>query len=480
MAQESTPISPIKKPLGKSITIGCVLFIALLSLFLGVSMHISYKKSLYLRYQSYITDILKYVERHIDHDDLRNCVMTRTRSSQFDRLELFMDGIIEDFDIHYLYIIKPLAIRETKNVMSVMSAENYYNRYVDTSENLFLGWISDDEFDIKTVKKFFSVMEQRNIQFFEEKTGWSTDYTGALALLDSNKSPYAVLAVDVEITDLNKQIWGRTIMFAAIICLSGILFTSLFLFWAKKNITTPIRLLEKSVADFAANSHGKRSTDGLEFLRPDIHTQNEVECLTDAVTLMTEDMRIYVTGLIDAERKTVQMQQEVKQMSELANKDTLTGIRNKTAYDREIKKIEYDLNTGKEYDFGIGMVDLNFLKRINDTYGHEKGNIAIKKLCTLVCTIFDHSPVFRIGGDEFVIILKGTDYTNYDNLYEAFTKALEKFAADARLEPWEKVSAAIGAAFYDKNIDASVDNVFRRADQKMYQNKKAMKAVRMN
>ena len=52
-----------------------------------------------------------------------------------------------------------------------------------------------------------------------------------------------------------------------------------------------------------------------------------------------------------------------------------------------------------EKKLGIAIVDLNFLKKINDTYGHEKGNLAIKKLCFIICHIFQHSPVFRIGGD---------------------------------------------------------------------------------
>jgi diguanylate cyclase (GGDEF)-like protein len=124
------------------------------------------------------------------------------------------------------------------------------------------------------------------------------------------------------------------------------------------------------------------------------------------------------------------------------------------------------------------MIDLNFLKKINDTYGHEQGNYAIKKLCHIVCDIFEHSPVFRIGGDEFVVILKGADYRNIENLLIEFNMKISEFSSDETLEPWERVSAAIGIALYDKDIDANVTNVFRRADQKMYDCKKAMKATR--
>ena len=478
MENEKERFSRIKRPLGKSLTVGCVTFILLLCVVLDIVIHITYKNALYQRYQSYISDILNYVDRHIDDDDLSECILTLNRSEKFDELELFMDGIKEDFSIHYLYIIKPLAVRDTQNVMSVISAENHYDRYIDTEGNLYLGWISDDEFDTDTVVKFFKIMESKEIAFFEEKTEWSTDYTGALTLFDSYKKPYAILAVDVDITDIAKLVRIHTIEFTSIIVLLGALFTFIFLLWAQKNISVPIRLLEKSVVAFAKNSHGKRSIDALNYSAPDIKTHNEVESLATAVTIMSEDMKDYVESIINAERKADEMQVHARQMTELANKDALTGIRNKTAYDKEVKKMEYDLSIGRQNAFGIAMVDLNFLKKINDTYGHEQGNFAIKKLCYIVCTVFDHSPVFRIGGDEFVIILRGQDYEHYEELKAKFQKELVEMSSDEKLEPWEKVSAAIGAAFYDKEIDASVGNVFRRADQKMYECKKEMKALR--
>ena len=124
------------------------------------------------------------------------------------------------------------------------------------------------------------------------------------------------------------------------------------------------------------------------------------------------------------------------------------------------------------------MVDLNFLKKINDSCGHDKGNKTIRKLSELICAVFTHSPVFRVGGDEFVIILRGADYANCDELIGRFESAINEIAEDNTLEPWEKISAAIGAAFYDETIDNNLDSVFRRADHLMYDRKKAMKAVR--
>ena len=216
--------------------------------------------------------------------------------------------------------------------------------------------------------------------------------------------------MDVDITEISHMIRKRTIELFTLIILLGFIFTFIFLFWMHKFVSKPISKLEDCVTRFAAKSHGNRNIQELKFEPPEINTNNEISRLADAVNQMTVDMRDYVEGIILAERNAEIMKQHATHMTELANKDALTGIRNKTAYDHEIKKMEYDLDLGNLINFGIAMIDLNNLKVINDNYGHEEGNYAIKKLSELVCNTFVHSPVFRIGGDEFVVILKGSDF----------------------------------------------------------------------
>lgn len=105
------------------------------------------------------------------------------------------------------------------------------------------------------------------------------------------------------------------------------------------------------------------------------------------------------------------------------------------------------------------------------------GDMALRKLSGLICTVFMHSPVFRIGGDEFVVILKNNDYDEVDELVAEFRAKIDEFErADAReLKPWERISAAIGFVRYDPNLDSDVAGTFRRADKQMYACKQQMK-----
>lgn len=192
---------------------------------------------------------------------------------------------------------------------------------------------------------------------------------------------------------------------------------------------------------------------------------------------MIHELDIYIKNLTKAREDLENTQKQAIELSELATRDSLTGIRNKTAYDREVIKVKQEMQDGLDF-IGVGMVDLNFLKKINDTYGHDKGNIAIIKLCKMICKTFVHSPVFRIGGDEFVIILRTPDLSQIDELLNSFHNQMNEQQKNKDLDYWERISAAIGYAKYNPAIDADYESIFKRADTEMYKNKKAMKAIR--
>ncbi|MGX8704969.1 MAG: GGDEF domain-containing protein [bacterium] len=460
-----------RKPLNRSITIGCIIFIFSLCILLSLANVALYKNYVYNDYRGYIADLLNYTLSQIDGDDLRGCIETGQESEKFKETLLFMDDLMEHFDdVHYFYAVLPLNTEETGNMMSVLSAERYYDRYVDTEGNLYLGWISEDEFDAATAAQFFDILNGNDIIYFEEKTEWGLDYTGAVAIRDSKGEGVAVLAVDIDISFINSMILQYAAMNIIIISSVGVMFIVIFLLWSRRNITRPIRLLERSAVGFADRSSGQRNLEVLSFEPPELLTDNEIKSLSDAVVKMTEDMRAYVNGIIIAEK-------QVANMWALANQDALTGVRNKTAYLRELQRVEAKIAVGLT-KVGLGVVDLNFLKKLNDTYGHDKGDIAIRNLCHLVCRIFEHSPVFRVGGDEFVIIIAGRDFEHCDALVAEFNGELERLANDESLKPWDRISAAMGIAFYDSNLDECLDDLFKRADRIMYDRKREMKAER--
>ena len=155
--------------------------------------------------------------------------------------------------------------------------------------------------------------------------------------------------------------------------------------------------------------------------------------------------------------------------------DALTAVRNKAGYGAYMQKIQDLLdNSAQKPEFAIGVFDCDNLKHINDFYGHDKGDIYIKKASQLICRTFQHSPVFRIGGDEFAVILENDDFRDREKLFAQFRKERAEIRAAAEHE-WEQANISMGAAVYDPETDPAVIDVARRADKAMYENKRLRK-----
>jgi diguanylate cyclase (GGDEF)-like protein len=189
------------------------------------------------------------------------------------------------------------------------------------------------------------------------------------------------------------------------------------------------------------------------------------------ITLTNEDdIPRFIVGIIDVDTKVRRDQkysESLAEMNRLANFDALTGVKNKYAYADAETKLNLQIQRNDAPDFAIIVFDLNGLKKINDTFGHQAGDDFIKDGCKMICNYFQHSPVFRIGGDEFTVIAQGSDL---DHLAEIMT-TIEK--TNVRNQREGKVVIASGASRFQG--DSEVADVFKRADSKMYKNKRFLK-----
>ena len=165
--------------------------------------------------------------------------------------------------------------------------------------------------------------------------------------------------------------------------------------------------------------------------------------------------------------------QHMKQMQGLAFLDSLTGVRNKMAYDNYIAELESRIENGEVKSYGIAILDTNNLKEINDTYGHENGNAYLVNSCKLICQIFAHSPVFRIGGDEFLVVLIGKDLENHHELMIQLKESMD--LTKKASFPWKQISIACGLGIADYAKATTIADTFNKADKNMYINKREIK-----
>ena len=173
---------------------------------------------------------------------------------------------------------------------------------------------------------------------------------------------------------------------------------------------------------------------------------------------------------IDEEiRKEQEIEKKLIAANEKAYRDEMTGVKNKAAFTEYMKNLQEQIDQGQINEFSIVICDVNGLKRINDSLGHMKGDAFIQSACRLICHTWEHSPVFRIGGDEFAVLLQRTDYANREVLMRRFKEQIQANLREGN------VVIAVGMADFTAGSDTSTDDVFERADNQMYENKALLK-----
>lgn len=387
---------------------------------------------------------------------------------------LVFENARKSFNLPYTYYLVP---KEEDYLMYYMidgerSHKNADGFMSDEGENLYLGDVYYNPYEKYYVQwnTWFSGTRQNDFQVWD--TDWGHTYAYYSPLIINGKK-LGLIAAEVNVKSVYDAVLKNTltlsigIIVGVILCIAFI-FYLLNLLYIKKIVR-----LESDMREYAE----EKDPDIVRRIKESATGKDEISSLSRQFATMITEVERYMQTLRTTSEELDDTKKFADKMNALANKDALTGIRNKTAYDNEFKRLEWNLESGIK-TFGFAMIDLNDLKQINDSYGHEQGNAAIKKLSYIVCHVFDHSPVFRIGGDEFVVILEKTDYNQIKSLIQEFNSQIEESTKDTSVEPWERVSAAIGYALYDESLDRSVSDVFNRADKAMYVQKRLMKASR--
>lgn len=173
-------------------------------------------------------------------------------------------------------------------------------------------------------------------------------------------------------------------------------------------------------------------------------------------------------------QSAIQLQDRMSTISDLAYRDPLTGVKSRVAYTSAVAELERQIPDHCE-PFGLVVFDSNDLKHVNDLYGHEAGNAYIRHICRIICEVFKHSPVYRVGGDEFTVLLRNKDLQNHDALFRSLDGA---FAAAPFRTADQKLPTLVarGLAIFDPRTDRAFNDVFDRADKRMYDHKHLMKA----
>jgi len=178
-------------------------------------------------------------------------------------------------------------------------------------------------------------------------------------------------------------------------------------------------------------------------------SKDEIGSLADSIRKISVELRVYIDYI-----------------HEQAYLDTMTGVRNKASYLAEENRLERLIRENMAF-FTVYVFDVNGLKHMNDTYGHEMGDMIIKDAALMIRNAFEDYRVYRTGGDEFAVIGKAVSedeirrqFARFDEQITAFNQENDKYT--------EELAISKGAAVYDPERDKDFGAVFSRADENMY------------
>jgi diguanylate cyclase (GGDEF)-like protein len=166
---------------------------------------------------------------------------------------------------------------------------------------------------------------------------------------------------------------------------------------------------------------------------------------------------IGINNIDDQVRREQEYERKLAAARSRANLDTLTGVKNRMAYDNMSQSLSRQIEHGQTVRYAIALCRVVGLQEVNETQGHEAGDQLIRSACAVICNIFKHSPVFRVAGDQFAAVAQGHDYEHAEELVEE----LEELNRSSRQNGGPVISC--GMAKYDGT--GSVASVFERADE---------------
>ena len=291
---------------------------------------------------------------------------------------------------------------------------------------------------------------------------------------DSKGECICIVGCDIGMDDVMAE--RQRLLFFLVI--GAFAFTSVILALAvlfiNKVVVKPLDSMTDEMKKFKPSENLDYEESGV--INIDIRSKDEIEEIYQGIRSMQIRIIDYLKNMftLEEDKKKAEddikhKEEEIDQLSIESITDPLTGIGNKTAYIKKIEELNKEIKK-PETELALVMVDLNRLKHVNDEYGHKSGDDYIKGCCHMMCERFKHSPVYRIGGDEFVAVLMGHDYELRKELVEGLRDDYEKTYNQTDVSPWLRYSAAVGVA-EKASDDKTVDLIFKRADEAMYEDK---------
>ena len=419
-----------------------------------ISMYLNLEKKMINEYLGMAKGAVHLLGKAVDADKVPEYLEKNFESEEYSRIYNYMGDIMESYpDILYMYVYEPhdeggLVIFDYDEAGDYDEPGSIYEW-----DGAFIPYID-----------YFREGKQIPPLVDNTKYGYLLTYCEPLFNKDNKCACYVFVDFSMDAIHAEDMRLINRILFTFISAAAIVLFYCMYII--RKSIVGPIDRMSDCIKKFEYDTEEQRFNNIYIMENLNIRTDDEIETLYNGFMSVMKEGFMNRKFLLRAEDK-------IDELGKTAYKDALTGVDNKASYNERLTKLNEDIRRGGA-KFAMVMVDVNNLKYVNDNFGHKEGDSYIKGSCAIISEVFMSSMIYRIGGDEFVVVLTGVDYENREALKEqAITRFMETYSQEDK-EPWERYSASLGMGVLE-DTDLVAEQVFNRADEAMYEYKMKFK-----
>ena len=282
-----------------------------------------------------------------------------------------------------------------------------------------------------------------------------------------------------------QYLYGELAEDALTVVASSMLLTALTCVLVTVILRRQLQLPMQRIAEFASSLSPSRPTAPLNLLRPHRRWRDEIDDVADGFRVLQDDIRQHVEELDrQVAQRTAELKQANTRLEGLSRRDPLTGLANRRHFDQErLRAWAEMLENGQP--LSVLMIDIDYFKHFNDTYGHAAGDECLVRIAGLLIQTFERLgelPV-RMGGEEFAVLLDNVALADAIARAERFRRDIHDLDMAHAKSAHRRVTVSVGvSAVNPKDLPASIAKatalsgtaeMLGRADQALYEAKAA-------
>ena len=404
------------------------------NLLLGVVILNQSKSTMRAFIEKNMLDVANSAADMLDGDALGALTAEDVGGETFNDIARKLTVFLNKQDIHFIYTVK-------------QSAEGVYTFIVDPDP------VDPGEFGEEIVVTEAVIQAGKGVAAVDSAPAadrWGNFYSAYSPVFDSAGKVAGIVGIDFDADWYQKEIRDNT-MYITIFTAGSVLLGGLVVFLITHRVRKRFVELTDELTSLSSSMEELMREVGLPTGRNEADdaeaSEDELERLGSKISDMQREMGLYLDHI-----------------HRQAYTDALTKVGNSTAYHERTRAIDGDIAAGRAA-FSVALFDVNSLKEINDNLGHEYGDMVIVGAAEAIAGVFGAQSTYRIGGDEFAVVKEDVEESEMAGV----DRAISEFNA---AETGVTLSLSKGVSRYRPGMDAAFKDVFARADQAMYRNKK--------